>query len=112
MPTYDYACPHCGPFEAVRRIAERDFPALCPDCAAPAARAWLSAPRLADMPAERRLAISTNERASHAPQHSSQVSRQRHPAGCGCCKSSAKADASRPQAAKSFANKRPWMISH
>jgi len=112
MPTYDYACPHCGPFEAVRRIAERDLPASCPDCAAPAARAWLTAPRLADMPADRRLAMATNERASHAPQHSSQVARSRHPAGCGCCKAAPKTDPSRPAAAKSFANRRPWMISH
>jgi len=76
------------------------------------ARAWLAAPRLADMPAERRLAMATNERASHAPLHSSQLARSRHPAGCGCCKTAPKADPSRPAAAKSFANRRPWMISH
>jgi putative FmdB family regulatory protein len=112
MPTYDYACPTCGPFEAVRRIAERDLPADCPLCAAAAMRAWLAAPRLADMPADQRHAMATNERSSHAPQHSSQLARQRHPAGCGCCRASTKTDPSRPQAAKSFANRRPWMISH
>jgi putative FmdB family regulatory protein len=112
MPTYDYACPHCGPFEAVRRMAQRDEPAACPECSAPAARAWLTAPRLADMPADRRAAMATNERSTHAPEHSSNVLRSRHPAGCGCCKSSAKADPSRPPLPKSFANRRPWMISH
>ena len=117
MPTYDYACSQCGPFEAVRRIAERDLPATCGGCGAASARAWIGAPNLADMPAARRLAMATNERASHAPQHSSQY---RHSSGCGCCKTSggalagarARADGGQPKAAKSFAHKRPWMISH
>ena len=118
MPTYDYACTHCGPFEAVRRMAERDVPAACGQCGTPSPRAWIAAPHLADMPTDRRLAMATNERACHEPQRSSQY---RHPSGCGCCKTGARGalagarsqlDASRPPAAKSFANKRPWMISH
>ncbi|MEY4563136.1 MAG: hypothetical protein RLZZ618_2413 [Pseudomonadota bacterium] len=111
MPTYDYACTACGPFDAVRRMADRDVPAACPRCSSASARAWLVAPRLADMPADRRLAMATNERASHAPAHSSDYKRLRHPSGCGCCKTSSKAS-DQPKAPKSFANKRPWMISH
>lgn len=118
MPTYDYACSACGPFEAVRRIAERDLPAACGQCGAASARAWLAAPSLADMPAARRLAMATNERASHEPQRSSQY---RHPSGCGCCSKTGngalagartRMDKSQAPAAKSFANRRPWMISH
>lgn len=121
MPTYDYLCDHCGPFDAVRRMADRDLPAMCALCGAPSARAWVSAPSLAAMPAHQRHAMATNERASHEPQRSSEY---RHPRGCGCCKvgggggggalagARARLDPSQPKPAKSFANKRPWMISH
>jgi len=34
MPTYDYACPDCGGFEALRSLAQRDEPCACPDCGA------------------------------------------------------------------------------
>ena len=105
MPTYDYHCAHCGSFDALRRMAERDVPAACPHCAAPSARAWLAAPRLADMPAARRLALATNERAQHEPKESA---RYRHPAGCGCCGT----HGDTPKGPRSFTGKRPWMISH
>jgi len=118
MPTYDYACKSCGPFEVVRRIAERDLPASCARCGAASARAWLVAPRLADMPVALRFASATNERARHEPQHSSLY---RHPSGCGCCAKAGggalagargRMDAPGPVAVKSFAGRRPWMISH
>lgn len=121
MPTYDYACPHCGAFEAVRKIAQRDEPAFCPHCGSASERQLIVAPSFADMPADRRLAMAVNEKASHEPKLSSQY---RHRAGCSCCSgssSSAKVtdssgrfftDPGRPKPAKSFANKRPWMISH
>ena len=32
MPTYDYACPDCGGFDAFRSLADRNEPAACPDC--------------------------------------------------------------------------------
>lgn len=113
MPTYDYACPACGPFEARRAIAERDVPAGCPRCGLAAPRAWLAAPRLADMPAERRGAFAVNERAAHAPQRSGDYARLRHPAGCGCCAAGRGAGAARTaDGAKGFPGRRPWMISH
>jgi putative FmdB family regulatory protein len=108
MPTYDYQCPQCGPFDALRRMAERDVPADCPRCERPSVRAWLAAPRLADMPAERRFALATNERAQHEPKESA---RYRHPAGCGCC-AGPKRSGEVAMAPRSFAGKRPWMISH
>lgn len=113
MPTYDYACPACGPFEAMRSIAARDEPAACPRCTAPAPRAWLVAPRLAQMPAERRAAFAVNERAAHAPQRSGDYARLRHPAGCGCCAGARRGGTARAaDGAKAFPGQRPWMISH
>lgn len=44
MPVYDYECARCGTFEAVRRIAERDDPASCPDCGETAGRVTIGAP--------------------------------------------------------------------
>lgn len=44
MPVYDYECARCGTFEAVRRIAERDDPASCPDCGEIAGRVTIGAP--------------------------------------------------------------------
>ncbi|HSI60816.1 MAG TPA: zinc ribbon domain-containing protein [Ideonella sp.] len=113
MPTYDYACAACGPFEAVRRIAERDAPLACPRCTAPAARAWAGAPMLADMPAAQRHAIGTNERASHEPLRSRDYARLRHPAGCGCCSPGPRSPGTTAaNGAKTFPARRPWMISH
>lgn len=112
MPTYDYLCPQCGPFEALRRLADRDVPAPCPACKALSARAWLSAPMLADMPAERRQAMATNERAQHEPKRSGSYGRM-HPAGCSCCSSSRRGATVRaPDGSKAFPTRRPWMISH
>ena len=42
MPTYTYACAHCGKFELVRSIARRTDPAPCPDCDRLGARVFTS----------------------------------------------------------------------
>lgn len=105
MPTYDYQCKSCGPFEVMRRIADRNKAAACPQCGSSTDRILISAPSLADMSSEIRIAMATNEKASHEPTSSSSI---RHPKGCGCCKTAANTST----APKSFANRRPWMISH
>jgi putative FmdB family regulatory protein len=117
MPTYDYACPSCGGFEAFRSLAMRNDPADCPDCSMASPRVFVSAPRLACLSSETRFAMDTNERAQHEPRSSKGLdgsySRLRHPPGCGCCATSKKATTVRSaDGAKSFPSKRPWMISH
>ncbi|MEK0434796.1 MAG: hypothetical protein RL369_845 [Pseudomonadota bacterium] len=118
MPTYDYECASCGPFEAVRSISDRNEPMPCRSCGEMAAWLPVAAPRLAVMSADQRLAFSTNERASHEPQHSSTY---RHPTGCSCCRPASKnkqaevggrGENSTNKPMKTFNNKRPWMISH
>jgi len=109
MPVYDYHCPDCGTFEVMRQMANRDAPAVCPHCGQTAGRVMLSTPSLSLVSGDTRRAMETNERARHEPKSSRQ-----HPHGCGCCKpkaSNSVADG-RPPVPKSFANKRPWMISH
>ncbi|MDR2013301.1 MAG: zinc ribbon domain-containing protein [Rhodanobacter sp.] len=106
MPIYDYTCTTCGTFSVRRRIAERDAPQSCPTCAGPAQRT-VAAAMLALMPATQRRAHAGNERSAHAPALSTG---HRHGPGCGCGGTQAKA--AQAGAAKSFAGRRPWMISH
>lgn len=111
MPTYDYICTDCGAFESYASMADFDKPQPCPFCAAPARRAMLTAPLLANMDAGRRHAHSTNERSADSPRRSA------HAPGCSCCSGGATKKKNtgtfyRPDGSKSFPAKRPWMISH
>jgi len=106
MPEYDYLCPDCGPFTAIRPMAEFKAPQPCGGCGANAPRAILTAPALSAMDGARRNAFATNERSANAPTRSTS-----HPSGCGCCKPSGKLKAE-SVSAKSFLGQRPWMISH
>jgi putative FmdB family regulatory protein len=114
MPTYDYACPDCGGFDAFRTLAARNEALACPDCGTPSPRVFATAPRLALMEGSTRRAMDTNERARHEPRRSGDYARLKHPAGCGCCSTSTKRTATVTAAngAKAFPSKRPWMISH
>ncbi len=120
MPTYDYACPECGGFEAFRSLSQRNEPAACPDCGAASDRVFVSAPRLACLSSETRTAMDTNERARHAPMSSAEYGAyqrfKKHGSGCGCC-GTASATKRSPTVTgangnKMFPTKRPWMISH
>ncbi len=106
MPIYDYDCPSCGPFTAFAAMADYAQPSEC-DCGAPAPRAILNAPAIAGMDAGLRRGMAVNERSRHEPRRSFGA----HPSGCGCC-SPSKRPAAAAGAAKSFAGRRPWMISH
>ncbi|MDE3010199.1 MAG: zinc ribbon domain-containing protein [Pseudomonadota bacterium] len=106
MPIYDYCCPDCGPFTALRAVAQRDADAACPVCGAGAERTLLAAPALPLLSDTLRRAHATNERSSHEPGTSRT---HRHGPGCGC---SAKPGRESAPQLKSFAAKRPWMISH
>lgn len=111
MPTYDYRCADCGDFSALRPIARRDLPCMCPQCGAEAARALVAAPSFANMSASTRQAHATNERSAAAPRESARAGR--HGSGCGCCGGKVRlAGAEGASAPKQFPQARPWMISH
>lgn len=116
MPSYDYLCPACGPFEARAAMADFDKPCACPDCGATSPRALLRAPLLANMDGARRRAHATNERSADSPRRSGQSAGHSHGPGCSCCSGGASKKPSgtfyRPDGSKSFPAKRPWMISH
>ncbi|CAN2536592.1 hypothetical+protein [Methylocapsa aurea] len=104
MPIYEYLCEDCGPFTAMRKMADYLEPCDCPDCGTSAPRVVLTAPRAALMSSTSRSAFEANERSRHEPRRSSA-----HGAGCACCSGASKASTG---GAKSFPSARPWMISH
>jgi putative FmdB family regulatory protein len=111
MPVYDYVCANCGPFTGIRAMADCELSFDCPSCGKDAPRAYLTAPRLAGMSAERRLAHATNERSASAP--STLSGTKNHGAGCSCCSTgSSRLTRRGKDGAKSFPKSRPWMISH
>lgn len=67
MPIYTYHCVECGPFERVRRVAERADEAPCPTCAASSRRAFDS-PHLAGVSPARDGAVEAAGRSAEAPQ--------------------------------------------
>ena len=69
MPIYEYVCAACGPFSQLRKVAEYEQPAQCPECQRQAPRV-ISAPRLALMEVGNRSAWERNERSAHEPRQS------------------------------------------
>ena len=84
MPVYAYLCAECGPFTAMRPMAECEMPSECPACAGTASRVLLTAPHCSTLSTERRVAHATNERSVHAPKTLSQA-KGAHAAGCAYC---------------------------
>jgi putative FmdB family regulatory protein len=113
MPTYDYECSCCGPFEAIRTLAEYRDPQPCPQCGSASMRVHLGVAAFASMPSERRTAHAINERAAHEPKTASSM---KHGKGCSCCSGASKGLGGKTvrtaEGAKLFPRKRPWMISH
>jgi len=66
MPIYDYQCSKCGPFRTLRPMAERAAPIACPACGSASAKV-ITAPFLADMAPNKRIANQRNEQSMHAP---------------------------------------------
>lgn len=115
MPMYEYDCPCCGDFTALRPMAESALPCNCPKCGTSSMRVILSAPGLATMPANGRKATAINERSSHAPMTVGEYQdSRRHPSGCSCCSPSKKVEPTKanPLGLKGKPAARPWMISH
>ena len=113
MPTYEYLCPHCGPFTDLQPMSRSAEPSCCPDCGRPAPRAILTAPRFSLLAGSTRRAIETNERSANAPRSSADSGR--HGAGCACCSGTSSlrsAAVKTKDGSKTFPTKRPWMISH
>ena len=73
MPSYDYECEGCGPFTAMRPMAQYRDPCVCPECGVPAGRTLISAPGIACGNA------GPPRRSDPRPTATA------HPRSCGCC---------------------------
>lgn len=118
MPLYDYRCEHCGDFTELRKMSEAGDPVACVECGEMAARV-ISAPYLALMDRNTRVARERNEKSAHEPRHARRSS-------CGCsgthtCKTGATDNTKTAAKAKSNADglmmqtkktARPWMLGH
>jgi putative FmdB family regulatory protein len=113
MPIYDYRCSECGEFSALRKMSEASESVSCPECGEMASRI-ISAPYLALMDRNTRVANERNEKSAHEP-------RKVRRSSCGCSGTHTCKTDSASQAAKSNLNglqmqtkktARPWMIGH
>lgn len=80
MPTYSYRCAQCGPFAAVRRMADFDQSAPCPVCASDAVRT-LTVPALLGT----RRGSQRDGTKRDGDDDAAGYRRLTHPAGCACC---------------------------
>ncbi len=101
MPLYIYACEDCGPFSDWRPMSQAADPASCPHCDELAPRT-ISAPFLANMDPNNRIAHQRNEKSAHEPRVAAREQLDRH---------GAKRGAHGHQGHKHHAA-RPWMIGH
>ena len=115
MPIYEYDCPSCGDFTALRPMSQCREDGQCPGCGAASARVFRSTPNFSAVSGATRRAHETNERASHAPQNLAEyASKRKHASGCSCCapKKNPEPTKANPHAMKGKPAGRPWMISH
>ncbi len=110
MPLYDYHCSDCGDFRSWQSMSESGADVACPDCQELAGR-LVTAPSLAMMPNNNRIANARNEKSADQPELVTRASkgqdegaRQPHRHGGHC-------HAGHHQG-HSHSHGRPWMIGH
>ncbi len=106
MPLYEFMCDNCGPFTELRPMSECDLAVECPDCNAKAPR-MMSAPRLAIMEKNNRIAWERNERSAHEP-------KRMHKGGDhhGHDHKGKHSHAHYPAHKHNHGGGRPWMLGH
>ena len=100
MPLYEYICQDCGPFTEIEKMARASEPMPCPSCEQLAPRG-ISAPFLANMDPNNRVAHQRNELSSHEPKVGN-VKKHDHSHGHGHSH----------RKAHGHKGSRPWMIGH
>jgi putative FmdB family regulatory protein len=98
MPLYEYDCKKHGVFESMHSMQEAEQPERCPSCGVSSPRV-LSAPRLACVNRNERIARDRNEKSRHEPRVSKQP------------KAAVEAPGERP-ALRSSHTSRPWCLEH
>jgi putative FmdB family regulatory protein len=102
MPLYEYDCQRHGVFETLHSMHDAALPERCPSCGSEAPRV-LSAPRLACVTPNERIARDRNEKSRHEPRVSKKASNGQ---------SNAKGGKRDRPALRSSHGARPWAIGH
>lgn len=98
MPLYEYDCGKHGVFETMHSMHDAEQPERCPSCGASSPRV-LSAPRLACVSKNERIARERNEKSRHEPRQAKQK------------KAGPKVPGTRP-ALRASHSSRPWCLEH
>ena len=85
MPTYEYACPDCGGFTAVKRMAQYQDPQPCPRCGTESPRVTLTMPAFKGMSASNSSSTATANAAKGMLSGAGGGGGYRHMGGCSCC---------------------------
>ena len=85
MPTYSYRCSTCGPFAAVRRMAEFDLPAPCPVCATVSARTLTVPAQLGARNRSTQRPYRFEDDKDDKDDARATYGRLSHAGGCDCC---------------------------
>jgi len=121
MPLYEYRCDDCGTFSAIRKMSESGLQGICKNCGAASERI-ISAPHIALVGNDQRVAHERNEKSAHEP-----ATRRRSSCGCSgghtCQPGTDKPRTKKDQASRSEQQgavfqmqtkrtARPWMLGH
>jgi putative FmdB family regulatory protein len=108
MPLYDYHCEDCGDFRAWQSMSESGSDVACPSCTRTASRR-MTAPSLALMPANNRIAHGRNEMSADQPEVATRASMDQSKASKGHAHCGHGHNHSN---GVSHSHGRPWMIGH
>ena len=106
MPLYDYRCDDCGDFRSWQSMSQSGADIDCPSCDQRASR-LVTAPSLALMPANNRIAHSRNEKSADQPVVAKRSSMD-HSGQSGC----SHGHHHHGSGGLSHSHGRPWMIGH
>lgn len=110
MPLYDYHCRDCGDFRSWQSMNESDANVACPDCDLSATRS-VTAPSLALMPSNNRIANSRNEKSADQPEVITKKAPQDGGGGVGGHAHGGHQHSGHNHS-HGHSHGRPWMIGH
>ena len=108
MPLYDYRCQTCGDFRSWKRMSESAESVACPSCEENATR-LVTAPSLALMPNNNRIAHSRNEKSADQPEVATRASMDRKQTDGA---EGRRCSHGHQHGGLSHSHGRPWMIGH
>lgn len=111
MPLYDYHCQDCGDFRSWQSMSESNADMACPECDQLAIRS-VTAPALALMPNNNRIANARNEKSADQPEVITKASKDQGGSAGHAHGGSCHAGHQHAHSGHNHSHSRPWMIGH